>query len=278
MENNNKLIPIAQNNLIQKVNRSISITNKLIAENNRQLVKEIFENNLLFFIQLISKFHPVNNDLLNKYKDYWTWEEVQNNVNIHWTNELIHKYQSNIDYFYMYYVKIVNHTTETKRLHYTDIYFRAEHREILNNGSISWTNNFIETYYNIWDWSELSNNKKINWSTFLIENYIDKWDWDKLSNNYSLCWTEDLITKFSGNWNWNHLSSNHGIKWNQHLISKYEKSINFNNLSSNINVEWDDKLIERFYEYWDWKQLSSNQNFPWTKNLIEEKIKIIDEV
>jgi hypothetical protein len=39
MEDNNKLIPIAQNNLIQKVNRSISITNKLIAENNRQLVK-----------------------------------------------------------------------------------------------------------------------------------------------------------------------------------------------------------------------------------------------
>jgi hypothetical protein len=65
----------------------------LITENNRQLVKrDFFENNLLFFIQLISlEFHPVNNDLLNKYKDYWTWEDVQNNVNINWTNELIHK-------------------------------------------------------------------------------------------------------------------------------------------------------------------------------------------
>ena len=43
MENENKLVAQSQKNLLAKVNSSIGITNKLIAENNKKLVVEIFE-------------------------------------------------------------------------------------------------------------------------------------------------------------------------------------------------------------------------------------------
>lgn len=39
MEDNNKLIPINQNHLVQKLTTSFAITNKLLDESNRKLVK-----------------------------------------------------------------------------------------------------------------------------------------------------------------------------------------------------------------------------------------------
>lgn len=45
MENENKLVTVSQKNQITKVNSSIGITNKLITENNKKLVAEIFERN-----------------------------------------------------------------------------------------------------------------------------------------------------------------------------------------------------------------------------------------
>ena len=57
MEKENKLVAQSQKNLFAKVNSSIGITNKLITENNKKLVVEIFEQNPKFFIDLISEYY-----------------------------------------------------------------------------------------------------------------------------------------------------------------------------------------------------------------------------
>ena len=72
MENENKLVAQSQKNILAKVNSSIGITNKLIAENNKKLVVEIFERNPKFFIDLISNFYPLTLEMLSFEKFlYW---------------------------------------------------------------------------------------------------------------------------------------------------------------------------------------------------------------
>ena len=98
MEEQNKLIPINQNNLVQKVNTTIAITNKLIAENNRQLVKEIFERNRRLFIDLISKYYPLNEDLLELYHDN-KLHLYRLSENIYLTVELIERFKDKWDWW-----------------------------------------------------------------------------------------------------------------------------------------------------------------------------------
>lgn len=269
MEENNKLIPIANNSLVQKATISLAITNKLVAENYRKKIYQVFEENPMFFIQIISKYYPLNDQLLSKFNSYWIWEEVQKNEYIEWNNELIDKHQGNINYFSMYYTKIENKNIIPKRITYNKENFIIKKSKILNNNNINWSYNFIEAYYNFWDWSELSNNKKINWTVEIIEKYIDKWNWENLSKNETLCWSETFINNFKNKWNWNNLSSNTGILWNEKLISRYKNLLNFNNLSYNSSVEWNESLLKNFTELFNCMGLSKNKNFPWTKKLID---------
>lgn len=67
MENENKLIPISTNNIVQKVSTSVNITNKLITENNKQLVIEIFERNPTIFLWVFSSFLNRNSLELEKF-------------------------------------------------------------------------------------------------------------------------------------------------------------------------------------------------------------------
>lgn len=75
MENENKLVALSQKNLLSKVNSSIGITNKLIAENNKKLVVEIFVRNPKFFIDLISESYPLNDNIL-KYGQNLNWYKI----------------------------------------------------------------------------------------------------------------------------------------------------------------------------------------------------------
>ena len=77
MEENNKLIPIANNSLVQKATISLAITNKLIAENTKQLVIEIFRKNPKLFLDLISEYYPLNFELLKKLDSKFTIIEIK---------------------------------------------------------------------------------------------------------------------------------------------------------------------------------------------------------
>ena len=84
MEENNKLIPIANNSLVQKATISLAITNKLIAENNKQLVIEIFRKNPKLFIDTISRVYPLDLNTLLEFKDVLNWKLLSDNENLEW--------------------------------------------------------------------------------------------------------------------------------------------------------------------------------------------------
>ena len=89
MEENNKLIPIANNSLVQKTTISLAITNKLVAENNKQMVVEIFRKNPKLFLDLISENYPLDLNFLLEFKDILNWQLLSTNENLPWSAEFI---------------------------------------------------------------------------------------------------------------------------------------------------------------------------------------------
>ena len=71
----NKLIPLGNTSIaLAKTSSALAITNKLTFNQNRKLVKEIFLKNPQFFVDYVSFFYPLNEQLLDKYIDKWDWD------------------------------------------------------------------------------------------------------------------------------------------------------------------------------------------------------------
>ena len=162
MEENNKLIPIANNSLVQKATISHAITNKLIAENNKQLVIEIFRKNPTLFLDLISEYYPLAINFLLEFKDILNWQLLSTNENLPWSAEFIENFKDKWDW------------------------------QVLSaNESLPWSNTLIDKYRFYWDWSLINSNSKINFSEALI----DKFSNELLSSNLGT----DYISSLSSN-------------------------------------------------------------------------------
>ena len=85
MEENNKLIPISNNSLVKKATISLAITNKLVAENNKQMVVEIFRKNPKLFLDLISNYYTLDTNTLLEFKDILNWQLSL----MHWVGTLL---------------------------------------------------------------------------------------------------------------------------------------------------------------------------------------------
>ena len=57
-----------------------------------------FNQHLLFVIEMISRFFPIETHLLEKYENKWHWEGISQNVHIAWSPALLDKYQHKIDW------------------------------------------------------------------------------------------------------------------------------------------------------------------------------------
>ena len=72
-------------------------------------------------------------EIIDKFYDYWDWEELCLNKGIKWDETLIDKYLSKINF-----------------------------KALSSNPSVRWSIGLIQKYLNNWDWSELSTNNGIN--------------------------------------------------------------------------------------------------------------------
>lgn len=278
MEDNNKLIPIAQNNLVTKVNASISITNKLLAENNRQLVVEIFERNPKLFIDLISKYYPLQEKTIRDYQDHLNWELLSGNENLNWTQEFIIEFEEKLKW-------------NSLGIKYNKSFLWNERSILTLANKIGWSivssfripfnEEFIEKHLDKWDWSDkhfeqhmsgLSCNENLLWSKVFIEKHKELINWDALCFNKKIVFDITFISNYKDYINWHYLSIDETIKFTEELISKFEHYWDWANLSSNKNIPWNIELIDKYIDKWDWASLSYNQNLPWSIELLEKYI------
>ena len=296
MENEKKLVALSQKKLLAKVNSSIGITNKLIAENNKKLVVEIFERNPRFFIGLISQFYPLTLEILtfekslnwtyvsrennithllneqnaielNKFKEL-DWKLVSQNENIIWSEEILNVFENKLDWEYL-----------------------SENNNMLINDEI------LGSYSHKWDWNNFKFNETFPWSLEIIKKYENKWNWETLLRNKKNPLIIDLLEKHFENNDSDKfkkeisvnkqlrylfemslkerdlavLCTNASLEWNIELIENKIGTYKWNwqDISRNENLSWSLELIERFEDKWNWYSLSNNLSIKWTKKIID---------
>ena len=196
MENNNKLTVVPQSSLLNKVNSSIGITNKLITENNKKLVAEIFESNPKFCVDLISGFYPLTSDIL-------AFDKILN-----W--DLISEYN-----------ELSNIVNEISHVEFNKI--ESFNWSLLSkNRNIMWSDHVINLLENNLKWDTLSWNTAIPWTSELIEKHLDKIEWFLLSRNEGILFDTEMIEKFSNKLKFKYLSENKSIQWSEYLLNKFE--------------------------------------------------------
>jgi len=296
MENENKLVALSQKNLLAKVNSSIGITNKLIAENNKKLVVEIFERNPKFFISLISQFYPLTLEILTFEKFLnWTYVSRENNIT-HLLNE--------------------HNATEL------DKFKELDWKLVSKNENIIWSEEILNVFWFDLDWEYLSENKSMLINEEILDNYSTLWNWNKICINENFPWSLQIIKKYENNWDWEtllrnkknpliidllekHFENNDSDKFkkeisaNKHLRYLFEMSLKerdlaglctnailkwnielieknigtygwkWQDISSNENLSWSLELLERYEDKWNWYTLSNNQGIKWTKKIID---------
>ena len=176
-------------NSLARVQKKLTITNKLLAKSSDKFV-EFCLRHPDFFITMISYRYPLSFKLIEKYKDKWDWNWILSwNEALPWSEELIEKYEDKWDWDWL-----------------------------SRNKGLPWSEELIEKYEDKWDWEMLSSNEGLPWSEELIEKYKDKWDWKggfwSLSRNKGLPWSEELIEKYEDKWAWKVFHWNEVI-WNK---------------------------------------------------------------
>jgi hypothetical protein len=230
---------------LNKIGNSIAITNKLLRENERSKIIDLFCANSIFFVQSISWFYPLNDLIIDKYNDRLDFQCISANISIPWSEELIEKYKDKWNW---------------------DI-------GMSSNRSLPWSETFLEKYNNKWDWLGLETNKGLIDQKWFIEKYKEKFILGEKSNNIKRNkLSENEIDNFIKYWDWDKsiLSTNNLLPWSRKLILKYEDKWDWNSLSDNQNIPWSIELIEEFRERWDWKNLSLNKSLPWSEQLMEK--------
>src|SRR5690554_1761329 len=182
---NNKLIPVNSSVALAKTSVALSITDKLTFNQNQKMVKEIFLSNNDFFIDIISRYYPLNEILLEKYESEWKEVQIVYNTNVFWSDSIVEKF------IYKNFLAIEENTdTDPYPVHLESLsealietYLSNWNQESLSPKKIKWTEEILEKFKYNWSWFYLSENKVLPWSESFIDKYFDKWDWEKLSKN-----------------------------------------------------------------------------------------------
>ena len=277
--NNNSLVPVQPASLT-RVETQLCYTNKLLSFQNEKKFIDFFVENPELFIEIISRFYPLNSFQIEKYEDLWNLETLLENeylsLSIQSLEKLLDRYCNNINSCGMdrlsssksikWSIKLIEKLKDKWNWGESVQYFPFN-IGLSANESLPWSIELVEKFKDEWDWEILSLNKFLPWNIDFIKKYEDNWNWNYLSWNTSLPLTIDLIEKFKENWNWEKLSENESLTWSLELIEKFEDKWNWEYLSQNVFIPWS---IESLTKYkLNWIYLSKNEFLPWTNELIQ---------
>ena len=280
---------------------------------NREIVKNIFENKPKLFIEIISRYYPLDEQIIVLNENLLDWSEISSNKNIIWNNSMFLKYHDELyfDFKLSYYLKQYSSIETIKILKKDSGKMFNKWSSLSSSSKLCWSIELLSEFKDEWNWYHLSNNKSMPWSTNLIAEFEDKWDWDMLSGYKDwgqakdwiyytslneISWTTEIIERFKNRWNWRTLSCNgdynnlqmHGKKyrhssifytfpWSLDLIEKYENKWDWRLLSHNPNLPWSEELIDNFLTKWHWDKLLENIGISWSKKLIYKYYDIIEK-
>jgi hypothetical protein len=278
MDSERALVPGSSGGLPAHIERRTRIANRVLGELERRDTEAFFRRHPEFFRLVVSRYYPLNEELIGRYADYWdwSWSGLSGNAALPWSEALIDRYAKHWNW-----------------------------RSLCSNEALPWSEAFFDRYAKRWDWEGgLSWSTALPWSEALIDRYAKRWDWRGLSQNAALPWSEALIDRyaerlgrwglsqseallleafiddlppssplneafFNGHikhWGWGSLKDNMASPWNETLKpDRHDKRWHWGFLSRNLALPWSEALIDRYAERWGWTYLSSNTALPWSE-------------
>jgi hypothetical protein len=268
-----------------KVENKLAITNKIVMQATLSKVISFLQNHPDFFIRLVSRYYPLNEALLEQYKNYWIWEdEISRNTAIEWNSDILDKYFSKYEVsendYYVWWNLCGNDGIEWDIKIFERFIDKIDNNdidglfwlELSGKSNIVWNTELLVKYADKWEWggsSGISYNESIPWTIELIKKFEDYIKFDWMSSNEGIPWSSHLIEMYSAKWEWGSnfsdpedepfesLCSNQAIPWTEEMIDRYADKINFSHLSEVEKIPWNRVLIRKYSEKWDWNSLES---------------------
>lgn len=246
-------ITTALNNKIENFEFSDEIISKYL----KYFAKiNVFYSEHIFFGKLGT---PWNFDRLEKYEDKIDLNQIlKNNEYIEWSDELITKYKTNINWFHI----LENYSNPYEKCLFPwneEIFTWVANKNWINcdgvllwAAGLPWSFEFLKKYEKCFFLGIIGQSELLPWNIEIINYYIDEINWSDLSRNTSINWTTEIIDEFHDKWDWLLLSKNPSLQWSINFISNYSDMWNWDELSKNTGLPWSNKLIKHFKDKWQW--------------------------
>lgn len=230
---------------------------------------------------------------LQKFEDYWDWQELSKNENINYKRFFLQKYRfKNWDWDYL--TEFGGFLTKQKRdrenyldqiIHlFPKVKFEilSKRKDIRINSDL-----ILSTKDKDWDWQFLSENEKAEISNEIILELKNKnWNWKALSKHNNIEFTnETLLPLLQKDWDWGYLSNNKNLEfqaefiektksktWNWKVVSRHKTffpTVEILTITKDFDLDWKylskhsslnptKELLAKFENKWDWKSITEN--------------------
>ena len=217
-------------------------------------------------IDLISRFHPLSNDDLIKYREILNFGRYQLilNDNINWNIEIIKSVKEKLDCTAFWKLKNIS----------LDINFFDAFDDIIDystihlSKNIEWSSDLISKYGHKFEWSKLSMRSEPLSEIEVLRKYKDLVDWKFASERLNLSFSEEIIEEFKEFWDWTKLSLNKNLPISLEFLERYKDYLDFDNLSRNPSC------IDIILKYakskrWNWNNVIINPGLEYNDKIFQ---------
>jgi hypothetical protein len=182
-------------------------------------------------IDLLSRFYPLTNDEIIKYKAVLcnSANHLMKNKLVKWDYDLIENLKDKIDWDSIWYLSNVKY----------DFNFFSKYEKRINFKSITYSANII-------------------WSDELVEVYGDSFEVDKRTLLPKALSNLKFVRKHKDKIYWPIASRNINFGFTDELISEFAKKIDWYTFSQNIHLPLTIEFLEKYKDKWDYNCLSRN--------------------
>lgn len=217
-------------------------------------------------IDLISRFYPLSNIEVVKYKDVLNFgrQHLMKNESIQWDIELVKVLENKIDWSAIWKLKKIK----------IDIPFIKKFEALIDfeslqvSENIEWSEELIELYGDKFNWQKWLIIKEPLSTINNLRKFNDKLDWSRVSRGVKLKFTNEIIEEFKDKWDWKKLSANECLPSDLDFLRQYVDRLDFDELSMNKAIL---PLIYKYPKYpkWNWDRVIINRGIIYNQEAFE---------
>lgn len=217
-------------------------------------------------IDLISRFYPLSNIEVVKYKDTLNLdrEHLMKNESIQWDMDLVETLKEKIDWSAIRMLKKLKIGIPFIKKFEALIDFKS----LQSSDNIEWSDELIEQYGDKFYWETWLINKEPLSTVNNLRRFRDKLDWSRVSRGVKLKFTDEIIEEFKDRWDWKKLSANPCLSVDLDFLIKYVDRLDFDELSMNKAIL---PLIYKYPKYpkWNWDKVILNRGLIYNQEAFE---------